>query len=266
MATPSSAAATAIPPAGAATPSPAAAVGATPVDASAAPAMAAAAAVSAPGGGAPAMDFASVLAKIQSLEREKADMRAQLENVSGKLSKLQESKRAEMQEMLNTTISKWLENLNMPDTQAKDQLRDGLNRLVQSGDETGVWNVVACASSNWVHNVNQIETLTQQLNEYKEKERLISGGLFQSEDTRMSSQLAGGGYSSAIPHPNSISSGEKRKADFISSAHGATSRMPGDIWGEFEDMLLSSGGNKGADYGILVGGTREGSAPSGDRS
>lgn len=232
--------------------------------------MAAAAAVSsAPsgGGGAPAMDFASVLAKIQALEREKADMRAQLENVSGKLSKLQESKRAEMQEMLNTTISKWLENLNMPDTQAKDQLRDGLNRLVQSGDETGVWNVVACASSNWVHNVGQIETLTQQLNEYKEKERMLSGGLFQSEDTRMSSQMAGGGYSSAISHPNSL--GEKRKADMISSAHGATARMPGDIWGEFEDMLLSSGGNRGADYGLLVGGTREGSGGAnnmGDRS
>lgn len=216
------------------------------------------------------MDFASVLAKIQALEREKADMRAQLENVTGKLSKLQESKRAEMQEVLNTTISKWLENLNMPDTQAKDQLREGLNRLVQSGDESGVWNVVACASSNWVHNVNQIESLTQQLNEYKEKERLISGGLFQSEDTRMSSQLAGGNYSSsAIPHPNGATGGmlgDKRKADAISTAHGATSRMPGDIWGEFEDMLLSSGGNKGADYGILVGGTREGSgSAAGDR-
>ncbi len=35
------------------------------------------------------MDFASILSKIQSLEKEKSDMRAQLEMAHGKLSKLQ---------------------------------------------------------------------------------------------------------------------------------------------------------------------------------
>ena len=95
----------------------------------------------------PTMDLASVLAKIQSLEKEKADMRAQLEMQSSKLSKLQESKRAEMEQMMNSTISKWLESLQTTDAAAKNQLKDGLNRLVQSGDESGVWNVIACASS-----------------------------------------------------------------------------------------------------------------------
>ena len=122
------------------------------------------------------MDLASVLAKIQSLEKEKSDMRAQLDSASAKLSKLQESKRAEMEQMMNSTINKWLENLSTTDAGAKEQLKDGLNRLVQSGDESGVWNVIACASSSWVTNVNQIETLTTQLNEYREKERLLSGG------------------------------------------------------------------------------------------
>ena len=37
----------------------------------------------------PAMDFASILSKIQMLEKEKADMRAQLENANTRLSKLQ---------------------------------------------------------------------------------------------------------------------------------------------------------------------------------
>lgn len=116
---------------------------------------------------APQMDFASILSKIQMLEKDKADMRAQLENAQARLSKLQESKRVEMEQMMNSTISKWLENLQTKDAAAKEQLKDGLNRLVQQGDESGVWNVIACASSNWVHNVNQIETLTSQLNEYK---------------------------------------------------------------------------------------------------
>lgn len=192
---------------------------------------------------APQMDLASVLAKIQSLEKEKADMRAQLEVSNAKLSKLQESKRAEMEQMMNSTISKWLESLNTSDAAAKDQLKDGLNRLVQSGDESGVWNVIACASSSWVSNVNQIEQLTTQLNEYREKERLLSGGIFQSEESRV-----------AVPPV----SGDKRKADGISSAHGATSGAPGDIWSEFQTMMMAGGGNAGYDAGIMVSGSRGG--------
>ena len=191
---------------------------------------------------APTMDFASILAKIQSLEKEKADMRAQLENVSGKLGKLQESKRVEMEQMMNSTITKWLENLETKDAAAKQQLKEGLNRLVQQGDESGVWNVIACASSNWIHNVNQIETLTHQLNEYKEKERLISGGLFQSEEARISSSS-----SSAIPNPLMASSGDKRKYDDIGmTRNGMTeSYSDNDIWSEFQGMMMSTGGNRG---------------------
>ena len=189
------------------------------------------------------MDLASVLSKIQSLEKEKADMRAQLDMATSKLSKLQESKRVEMEQMMNSTISKWLENLNTSDAAAKEQLKEGLNRLVQSGDESGVWNVIACASSNWVSNVNQIEQLTTQLNEYREKERLLSGGIFQSEESRVGSH--------AIPP-----AGEKRKIDSISEAHGATSGSPGDIWSEFQSMMMSRGGNVGYDYGMMVAGSR----------
>lgn len=204
------------------------------------------------GGGGSTLDLASILAKIQSLEKEKADMRAQLEVTTSKLSKLQESKRAEMEQMMNSTISKWLESLQTTDANAKEQLKEGLNRLVQSGDESGVWNVIACASSSWVSNVNQIEQLTTQLNEYKEKERLLSGGIFQSEESRIASS------GTAIPPVNSAV-GDKRKADSISQAHGATMGSPGDIWSEFQSMLMASGGNVGYDYGIMVsGGTARG--------
>jgi hypothetical protein len=199
------------------------------------------------------MDFGSVLAKIQSLEKEKADMRAQLDMTQAKLSKLQESKRAEMEQMMNSTISKWLENLNTTDAGAKEQLKDGLNRLVQSGDESGVWNVIACASSNWVSNVNQIEQLTQQLNEYKEKERLLSGGLFQSEESRVAAGSSNSSATGMIPNV-----GDKRKIDGISHAHGSTHQLsgPNDIWSEFQGMMMSSGGNLGMDYGIMTRGER----------
>jgi hypothetical protein len=200
----------------------------------------------------PVMDLASILAKIQSLEKEKSDMRSQLEVATSRLSKLQESKRAEMEQMMNSTITKWLENLNPSDAGAKDQLKDGLNRLVQSGDESGVWNVIACASSNWVSNVNQIEQLTQQVNEYREKERLLSCGIFQSEESRTHQ------HNSALPPV-----GDKRKIDGISQAHGATSGMGGDIWSEFQSMMMAGGGNMGMDYGIMVDGSGRGGGVSG---
>lgn len=94
---------------------------------------------------------------------------------------------------------------------AKEQLKDGLNRLVQSGDESGVWNVIACASSSWVSNVNQIETLTTQLNEYREKERLLSGGEFfyfyyssyyDKENNNGFVQASSSPRRAAFPHPH----------------------------------------------------------------
>lgn len=146
---------------------------------------------------------------------------------------VKESKRAEMEQMMNSTINKWLENLQTKDAAAKDQLKDGLNKLVQQGDESGVWNVIACASSNWVSNVNQIETLTQQLNEYREKERMLSGGIFQSEESRVSNVPAS-------------SAGDKRKFEDIGTTHGAfTNHSDHDIWSEFQSMMMSSGGNRG---------------------
>ena len=59
--------------------------------------------------------------------------------------------------------------------------------------------------------------------------------------------------------------GEKRKLDGISQAHGATSGTPGDLWSEFQTMMMAGGGNVGYDYGIMVSGSRgmEGSERSG---
>ena len=57
------------------------------------------------------LDMASVLSKIQLLEREKAELSHQILQKDNKLAKLTESKRAEMQQVLETTISKFLQDL-----------------------------------------------------------------------------------------------------------------------------------------------------------
>ena len=113
------------------------------------------------------IDMASVLAKIQSLEREKQAMAMTLESNNARLAKLQEGKKAEMETLMNSTISKWLEGLETKDVAAKDQLKNGLQHLINDGNESGIWNVIACASNSWIANVNSIEALTNEVNSYK---------------------------------------------------------------------------------------------------
>jgi hypothetical protein len=80
-----------------------------------------------------------------------------------RLAKLQEGKKAEMEVLMNSTISKWLEGLDTKDVAAKDQLKNGLQHLIDDGNESGVWNVIACASNSWIANVNSIEALTNEV-------------------------------------------------------------------------------------------------------
>jgi hypothetical protein len=110
------------------------------------------------------IDMASVLAKIQSLEKEKQMMSATISSNNTKLARLQEGKKEEMKTLMNSTISKWLEGLETKDEGSKEQLKHGLQNLIEDGDdESGIWNVIACASNSWAANVNSIETLTNQV-------------------------------------------------------------------------------------------------------
>jgi hypothetical protein len=173
------------------------------------------------------VDMASVLAKIHALEREKMDMKAALDNASTRLGKLQEGKRAEMEAMMNSTILKWIEQLETKDGKSKESLLNGLQTLVQDGNETGVWEVVACASSNWAANVNTIESQAQEINSYKEKEKQFNGGLFAADVNRVEQV------------------GEKRRHEDEMPSDGG---QDADIWGEFQSMIMKSGGNRGHDY------------------
>jgi hypothetical protein len=142
-----------------------------------------------------------------------------------RLAKLQEGKKAEMEVLMNSTISKWLEGLDTKDVAAKDQLKNGLQHLIDDGNESGVWNVIACASNSWIANVNSIEALTNEVNSYKEKEKELQGGMFAHESHRISDD------------------GRKRKSDEI-----AQDISPKDIWSEFETIMMQGGGNRGDVY------------------
>lgn len=169
------------------------------------------------------VDVASILSKIQSLEQEKAELNQQLTMKDAKLDKLTESKRVEMQQLLETTISKFLEDLQMRDTKTKEDLRAGLERLAKRGDETGVWEVMACASSAHVARVTELESLRTEVNTFREREKALQGGVFGAEDTRLLQEV-----------------GSKRKIEEIST-NVSVNGVP-DIFEEFSKTIMSEGG------------------------
>lgn len=179
-----------------------------------------------PGGA--AVDVASILAKVQQLEHANQTLQMNFQNANAQLSKFKEGKRAEMEALLNSTISSWLENLETKDAASKAQLQNGLKALAADGNESGVWEVVACASNRWHQNVTELEQLRTKLNSYEEREKeLAASGMFSRESDRLE------------PARES----HKRKADELSAPPQAA-----DIWGEFESMLMNRGGNTGDNW------------------
>ena len=100
--------------------------------------------------------------------------------------------------------------------------------MAERGDESGVWEVMACASAAHVERVNELEKLRTEVNEFREKEKLLHGGVFGSESSRVGDMMPGG---------------TKRKSDDISEhVHDSGS---GDIFEEFSRTLMKAGGNQG---------------------
>ena len=170
------------------------------------------------------IDMASVLSKIQSLEREKASLADQIVQRDVKLSKLTESKRLEMQQVLETTIARFLEDLKTKDDKTKEDLKAGLSRLAQRGDESGVWEVMACASAAHVERVTELEKLRTEVNTFREREKALQGGMFGSESSRI----------------DSLGVGDKRKSDDISTSK--TDNGVPDIFEEFTNSMMRTGG------------------------
>lgn len=181
-------------------------------------------------------DMASVLAKLQQVEREKNELQAALNDSKHKLTKFQEEQSKKMLEQYESTIKGWLDQFKTQDEASKTQFANGLLDLAKRGEMNGVFEIAACASSNWAANVNELETLRKRVNDYETNERELmkhASGSFGSEGARI--QMASSGAHDAVPGV-----GDKRKAEDMSTAPPAN-----DIWGQITSMMLSEGGNTG---------------------
>ncbi len=116
---------------------------------------------------APKVELNSILTQVQSLQTDREKLMKELENAKQKVEKLTEGKRQEMKNSLDTVIAKWLED-SVENEGVRTQFKEGMERLVKNtAEDSGVWQVVVCASAAHARRLNEIERLRTEHEELK---------------------------------------------------------------------------------------------------
>jgi alanyl-tRNA synthetase len=124
----------------------------------------------------PKAELTSILTQVQTLQTDREKLMKELENARQKVEKLTEGKRQEMQQSLNTVIAKWLED-SVENEGIRTQFKDGMERLVKNtAEDSGVWQVVVCASAAHSRRLNEMEKLRGENEELKNKMNGEFGG------------------------------------------------------------------------------------------
>jgi hypothetical protein len=164
---------------------------------------------------APKVELNSILTQVQNLQTDREKLMKELENAKQKVEKLTEGKRMEMKNSLDTVIAKWLED-SVENEGVRTQFKEGMERLVKNtAEDSGVWQVVVCASAAHARRLNEIERLRTEHEELKTK----MGGEFGQEASRKRAR-------------------EETKEGAAGDASGS------DFWVGFEDSIR---GGKGFD-------------------
>jgi len=169
---------------------------------------------------APKVELNSILTQVQSLQTDREKLMKELDNARQKVEKLTEGKRAEMKNSLDTVIAKWLED-SVENEGIRTQFKEGMERLVKNtAEDSGVWQVVVCASAAHARRLNEIERLRTEHEELKTR----MNGEFGNEASRKRGreEISGGSAGSA--------------KDSRSDALG------GDFWAGFEDSVRDGRG------------------------
>jgi hypothetical protein len=164
----------------------------------------------------PKAELTSILTQVQTLQTDREKLMKELENAKQKVEKLTEGKRAEMKTSLDTVISKWLED-SVENEAIRSQFKDGMERLVKNtAEDSGVWQVVVCASAAHSRRLNELEKLRVEHEELKTR----MTGEFGAEASRKRGR-------------------EETKEGSAPGAAGAGGE--GDFWAGFEDLARTKG-------------------------
>jgi len=159
-------------------------------------------------------DLTSVLNHVSVLETEKQALQDSLKRQNERLERLTQSKRDEMKTQLDTMITEWLKDIDVSNEEVKTEFMTGMERIVKdTKDDSGVWQVMCCASNAHRRNVMQLQKVQEEYNELKNK---VEGGTFRNEEARL---------------------GKRRQME------EEPTRGSGNIWDEFESYMKSGGLN-----------------------
>lgn len=158
-------------------------------------------------------DMTPILQHVKNLEENNSKMKAQIEELMNKNSKLSERTKQEMQKIYETVMAKFADALDKNDSGMKDKLLTGMQRLVEnSAEDNGVWRMIVCASNLYERQTHELDQLRVENNELKER----VNGTFGNESMRV---------------------GEKRKANDDPEPVPAVTP---DIWSEFKEAFRDS--------------------------
>jgi hypothetical protein len=136
---------------------------------------------------APQQDLSSILARVQGLEEEKTRLvqmleaeRERVKEVQARAEKMSEGKRNEMRQALETVITNWLQD-SVQDEKVREEFKQGMSRLVDNtAEDSGVWQVVACASNVHARRLQELERFRLENEELKAR----GAGEFRDEASR----------------------------------------------------------------------------------
>jgi len=101
----------------------------------------------------------SILSQVQNLQTDREKLMRELESARQKVEKLTEGKRVEMKQCLDTVVARWLEE-SVENEANRTSFKQGLERLVRdTAEDSGVWQVVVCASSAHARRATELEKL-----------------------------------------------------------------------------------------------------------
>jgi chromosome segregation ATPase len=128
----------------------------------------------------PKAELSSILSQVQNLQTDREKLMKELESAKQKVEKLTEGKRTEMKTALDTVVAKWLDD-SVENETVRTQFKEGMERLVKNtAEDSGVWQVVVCASAAHAKRLNEMERLRVEHEELKTK----VNGEFSSEASR----------------------------------------------------------------------------------
>jgi hypothetical protein len=132
-------------------------------------------------------DLSSILSQVRGLEEEKMRLvqlleaeRERVKEVQARAEKMSEGKRNEMRQALETVITNWLQD-SVQDEKVREEFKQGMSRLVENtAEDSGVWQVVACASNVHAQRLQELERFRLE----NEELRARSNGDFRDEAAR----------------------------------------------------------------------------------